>query len=138
MTEKTIFQKIRACNGRITKIKQSIVDILLQKGCLISQSDILGHLKKKKISPDRSTLFRELSFLTKNQIILKNTIADIDYYEIPHRHPHHAICMKCNQIDKVDACSSLKKQEKEISEKNNFHTINHSLEFYGYCQKCRI
>jgi Fur family transcriptional regulator, ferric uptake regulator len=97
---------------------------------------LVEKLNIKKIKPDRSTIYRELQFLTKNNVIIKNSISGIDYYEIPQDHHHHLVCMGCDSISKVEIDNHLEKQEKQIAKQNKFNIINHSLEFYGYCQKC--
>jgi Fur family ferric uptake transcriptional regulator len=105
--------------------------------CLISSNDLLSQLKMLNVNPNRSTIYRELQFLTKNNVIIKNTISGVDYYEMPHDHHHHLVCMGCNSIIKVEISNHLEKQEKQIAKQNKFNIINHSLEFYGYCNKCQ-
>lgn len=112
--------------------------MLVEAECLMSQADILAVLKKQQIRPDRSTIFRELLFLTKNNIVIKNTISGVDYYEIPQDHHHHLVCINCNSIKKVEIDNHLERQEKQIAKQNQFNIINHSLEFYGYCRNCQI
>jgi len=133
----TIHKKIRIYGGRLTKTKQAIIDILSQNHCLLSKQELIEQLKAKKIRPDRSTIYRELQFLTKNNVVIKNTIAGIDYYEIPRDHHHHLVCMGCSSISSIEMCNHLEKQEKQIAKQNKFDIINHSLEFYGYCHKCQ-
>jgi len=128
---------IQSSGGRLTKVKKAIIDILSLKHCLLAKAKLVEKLKAKKINPHRSTIYRELQFLTKNNIIIKNTIAGIDYYEIPDDHHHHLICMGCNSISKIKIGNRLKKQEKQISKQYKFNIINHSLEFYGYCPACQ-
>jgi Fur family transcriptional regulator, ferric uptake regulator len=123
--------------GRLTKIKKAIIDILSENHCLLSKAELINKLNSIKINPNRSTIYRELQFLTKSGIIIKNTISGIDYYEIPKDHHHHLVCLGCNRIDKVKITNQLEKQEKQIAKQNNFNIINHSLEFYGYCRKCQ-
>lgn len=137
MNKNAIYKNIRAQGGRITKVRKEIVQILCEADCLMSQADILARLKKQKIHPNRSTIFRELLFLTKQNIALKNTISDINYYEIRQDHHHHLVCVNCNSIIKVEIGSHLVKQEKQIAKRNEFNIINHSLEFYGYCRDCQ-
>jgi len=133
-----IFRKtILDSGGRLTKTKKAIIDVLFENNCLLSKQKLIEKLKIKRIKPDRSTVYRELQFLTKTNIVIKDTIAGIDYYEIPQDHHHHLVCMSCNSISKVKIDNHLKKQEKEIAKQNKFNIINHSLEFYGYCPTCR-
>jgi Fur family transcriptional regulator, ferric uptake regulator len=134
---KITHKTIQDLGGRLTKIKQAILDILSMHHCLLSKRELVEKLKAKKIKPDRSTIYRELQFLSNNGIIIKNTISDIDYYEIPKDHHHHLVCLNCNSISKVEMGNHLEKQEKLIAKQNKFNIINHSLEFYGYCHKCK-
>lgn len=134
---KEFHQAIQSSGGRLTKIKKAIVDILSAHHCLLTKADLLDQLKEKDIRPDRSTIYRELQFLTKNNLILHSTILGVDYYEMPSDHHHHLICLQCNGIDKIEMGNHLQQQEKLIAKENNFTIINHSLEFYGYCHKCQ-
>ncbi|HZJ40782.1 MAG TPA: transcriptional repressor [Candidatus Saccharimonadales bacterium] len=137
MNKETIYQNIRAQGGRLTKLRKEIIQILSAEDCLISAAKLLAHLNKLKLSPNRSTIFRELLFLTNKQIVLKNNISGVDYYEIPCEHHHHLICLKCKTISKVEIADQLQKQERRIEKLNKFKIVNHSLEFYGYCRKCQ-
>jgi Fur family ferric uptake transcriptional regulator len=134
---KTIHEKVKMCGGRLTKTKKAIIEALLECSCLLSKSDLVAKLETGGINPDQSTIYRELQFLTKNNIVIKSTIGGIDYYEIEKDHHHHLVCLKCNQIQKVEMEHHLAQQEKKIATENRFDIINHSLEFYGYCQKCK-
>jgi len=133
-----IYKTINSSGGRLTKAKKAIIDVLSENHCLLAKADLVEKLKAKNIKPDRSTTYRELKFLTKNNIVIKNTIAGVDYYEIPDDHHHHLVCLGCNSISKVKIGNQLEKQEKQIAKQNKFNIINHSLEFYGYCHKCKV
>ncbi|QQG52524.1 MAG: transcriptional repressor [Candidatus Falkowbacteria bacterium] len=139
MNKENIYQNIRNQGGRLTRLRKGIVQILLAEDCLLSSAKLLSRLNKSNLTPNRSTIFRELLFLTNNQIILKNNISGVDYYEIPcDKHHHHLVCLKCHAISKVELADQLQKQEKKIAKQNKFKVINHSLEFYGYCRKCQV
>jgi len=134
----TIHKSIQSSGGRLTKIKKAITDILSQSCCLLTKQELVNQLKAIHIKPNRSTIFRELGFLTKHNVIIKNTIVGIDYYEIPKGHHHHLVCMGCKSISKVEFGNHLEKQEQQIAKENKFKILNHSLEFYGYCHKCQV
>ncbi len=133
----TIHDTIKTLGGRLTKIRKAIIEILVDNHCFLTKAEIVQKLQSKKIKPNRSTLYRELIFLAKNQIVRKNTINGVDYFEIPQDHHHHLVCVSCNNIENVDIGNHLEKQEKQISKQNKFNIINHSLEFYGYCRHCQ-
>lgn len=133
----TIFSKIKLTGGRLTKVRRAIIELLYRKNCLTSAQEIREELAAHHLCPNRSTIFRELSYLSSHRIIQKETIADVQYFEIPKTHHHHLVCLRCHHITAVDMNNHLADQEAAIARKNNFTIINHSLEFYGYCQKCR-
>jgi len=133
-----IYKKIKDSGGRLTKIKKAIINLLSENHCLLSKKELVAKLKAKKIYPNRSTIYRELQFLTNNGVVIKNTISGTDYYEIPKDRHHHIICLKCKNIKKVEIGNYLKKQGKKIVKENKFIITNYSIEFYGYCHKCQI
>ncbi len=133
----TIRDTIKILGGRLTKTRKAIIEALSENHCFLTKAEIVQKLQSKKIKPNRSTLYRELIFLAKNQIVRKNTINGIDYFEIPKDHHHHLVCINCNSIKKVELSNQLEKQEKQIAKQNKFKIINHSLEFYGYCRNCQ-
>jgi Fur family ferric uptake transcriptional regulator len=137
MTIDSIHKNIQTRGGRLTKTRKEIVQILFESACLLSSADILIKLKKREIRPNRSTMYRELVFLSQNNIVVKNTIAGVDYFEIPKDHHHHLVCISCGAIQRVDMGNHLEKEEKQLAKENNFKIINHSLEFYGYCRNCQ-
>jgi len=135
----TIYQKITKLGKRITKTRRAILEILVQESCLLDKKTLLQKLQRKKINPDRTTLYRELLFLTEHQIVNKSLINGVGHYEIANfDHHHHLICLNCNHIQKVILKNTLTKQEKILSQKNNFTITNHQLDFYGYCAKCQL
>ncbi len=137
MKKDLIYKNIRDQGGRMTKIRREILYLLLEANCLMSQADILARLNKLKLHPHRSTIFRELLFLYKNNVVIKSTISDTDYYEIPQDYHHHLVCINCNSIKKVEISNYFEKQEKQIAQQNDFNIVNHSLEFYGICHACQ-
>ncbi len=137
MTVDNIHKNIKTKGGRLTKIRKEIIQILFESDCLSSATAILTELKKRKIQPNRSTMYRELLFLTQNNIVVRNTISGVDYFEIPKDHHHHLVCLSCNSIQKVEIGNHLEKHEKKLAKENHFKILNHSLEFYGYCRNCR-
>ncbi|HAL45721.1 MAG: hypothetical protein A2Y12_08080 [Planctomycetes bacterium GWF2_42_9] len=137
MTIETIYETIKSKGKRLSKARKAIIEILFQSPCLLSTSDIIIKLKARKIQPNRSTMYRELLFLAKNNIITKETIAEKDYFELPTDHHHHLVCTGCNTIKKVVIGRHLQKEEKQLEKDNEFVITNHSIEFFGLCRNCR-
>jgi Fe2+ or Zn2+ uptake regulation protein len=132
-----IYRKIRKTGGRLTTARREIVALLHRATCLLSSADIAAALKKRDLRPDRSTIFRTLSFLAEQGIAVKKSIAGADYFEIPRHRHDHLICVGCKSIEKIAIARQLKRQEKAIAKRKQFKVTHHSLEFYGYCKQCR-
>ncbi len=129
--------QVREKGGRLTKIRLAILKIFCHKTCFLSQAQILVELNKQKIIPNRSTIFRELNFLVKNNFLLKNNVGGEDLYELVlDHHHHHLVCVKCHKIERIDMKNHLKTEEKKLEKKKDFSIISHALDFYGYCKKC--
>lgn len=127
MNKEIIYQNIRAQGGRITKIRSALIKIILEDDCLISSSKLLLYLKKSKLEPNRSTIYRELQFLSKNNIITKNIIAGNNYYEINLRHK--------NLVNiSLEPCQ---KRKKECVNNNCHHKLNHKHHHHHLiCLEC--
>jgi len=136
MNPETIYKQIRSEGRRLTKIRRAIIEILFENQCLLSAAEINNKLKIRKIQPNRSTMYRELMFLSQNSIITKNTIGCNDFFELQSNH-HHLVCTSCNSIKKVVLGRHLDKQKKQLERENEFTIKNHSIEFYGLCRDCR-
>jgi len=137
MNIEDIHKTIKSKGKRLTKVRKAIIEILIQSPCLLSSAEILSKLKIRKIQPDRSTMYRELTFLLQNNIINKTAIAQKDYFELPTDHHHHLVCTGCNAVRKVVMGNHLTKEEKQLEKDNEFTITNHSIEFYGLCRNCR-
>ncbi len=138
MLKKAILAKIKEQGGRFSKIRSKIIDILIKEKCLVSQKKIIEKLAGKNFYPNRSTVFRELNFLTENNLTVKNNILGVDHYEISEDHHHHLICLSCKDIKKITLpCNKLQESEKQISKENDFDIKNHLIGFYGHCRSCQ-
>lgn len=137
MDKEQIYNKIKKGGGRITKTRKEIINILFNSGCMLSLKEISLKLKKNNIVPNRTTIYRELLFLQKENIAIKNRSLNKDYFEIIKDHHHHLICLNCNSFKKIEIENDLIRKEKEISKKNKFKIINHSFDFYGTCNRCQ-
>lgn len=113
-------------NLKITKQRKEILKI-------INELDIEATIKniKEKISIDKSTMYRIIDLLIKENIIEKNiNYNDEIYYSIKEEHKHYIKCIKCHKKEEIDVCpiNNVKKKGYEI--------INHKIEIDGICNEC--
>ncbi len=134
-----LIDELRAGNHRLTIIRKAILSLLLKVREPLSPADILGLLEKSKILANKTTIYRELDFLKKQDMIRELQLGDTaKYYEIKSgNHHHHVICVKCDKVEDVVLEKDLDLQEKSIAKSKKFKILNHSLEFYGVCKGCQ-
>jgi Fe2+ or Zn2+ uptake regulation protein len=124
---------------RITKAREALLSIFSNSNNPESVQHILSKLAKKKIYVNKTTVYRELSFLIK-QSLIKEVYTDpvrIHYESSNLKHHHHLICTNCGRIEDFEMKDEMKKTEEVIMRSKKFKVSDHSLEFYGFCANCR-
>ncbi|MBN1523184.1 MAG: transcriptional repressor [Spirochaetales bacterium] len=139
--------KLRGCGFRLTIGREAIVDILSHTNSHMSAEDIFFALHADSPNIGLTTVYRTLELLEKNGIVSK--------YEFGHGrakfelteaygnkpHHHHLICRKCGTIIDYsdfmeDELAYLKKTEAGLGKKYKFTIHQHSISFFGICEKC--
>ncbi len=124
---------------RFVRMRKAILDLLIKSPDPLSSPDIQRLLSKKKIAANKTTVYRQLAFLKKQNFVRELQFGDnIKHYEImPENHHHHIVCVNCKKIEDVELKKDLDAEEKTITENKNFKVLNHTLEFYSICGKCQ-
>jgi Fe2+ or Zn2+ uptake regulation protein len=139
--EKRLIAELKKNGCRITKLRQAMIGLFCQVSHPQSAGALMMALLKKGISVNKTSVYRELQFLTENQVIKSVTLSDQEsLYELVGDHHHHIVCRDCKVVEdvRVDGIEdALHVLEKGIARKSNFSDLNHSLEFFGQCSRCR-
>ena len=135
------FQEIRAQGKKLTKTRRAVIEMLCLSHRLLTAPDIQERLNQKGIAVNKTSVYRELEFLTSKKIIQQVSISPgVTHYESAlHSHHHHLVCTDCGNITDIDT-KDLEKQVQNIKTKarqQGFAVQNHSLEFYGLCANCK-
>ena len=132
--------RVLGANGfRITLIRREVLNFILKNNNPLSSLEIQKLLLRKKISANKTTIYRELEFLKSQGLIDEVHFSDkIRRYEVSIGHHHHAVCLKCGRVEHIKLEEELLKAQKIIEKKNKFKIVNHSLEFYGFCHNCQV
>lgn len=111
---------------RVTKIRTRLMEIFNSSTLPLSVQDLL-----RKIKANKTTIYRELEFLCKNDFIMEVNLNDNKKrYELKNlEHHHHLVCTNCKTIKDVEVKENFKIP-------SNFKLISHNLEFFGICQNC--
>ncbi len=130
--------KVKNRGGRITKTRIAILDCLLSAKKPLSSTELITCLKAKKISVNRTTVYRELAYLTENALAREvHLLGKAVLYELSVEHCHHLICLKCHQIKTLPLERDLCQQEALVGQDSGFQVLDHSLDFYGLCAHCQ-
>lgn len=138
MTIKQLTDQVKQAGGRLTKLRLVVLRYLSSCDRPVSATDIARVLKAKSLIVNRTTIYREIIFLLKHGLIREIKVSTAaTLYELNQGHLHHLICLKCNKIKTIKMDNHLHNEEKSIMQREKFKIINHALEFYGLCQRCR-
>lgn len=130
---------IRGKGYRITPLLKVLLDIFSKSDAHLSVSDLIPVLKKEALSPNKTTLYRQLEQLTQIGILQENIFPDmVKHYCFKHGHHHHFICKQCGFIKAV-AIENCGKMTKKLANKlkKEGHMLNeHIMTFAGVCSNC--
>ena len=123
---------------RHSDVRDFILELISKDSKPLSVLEIINRMKKN-ISANKTTVYREINLLKKEGLILEIQLNERNKrYELSSKkHHHHIVCTSCNKIEDVMLDKDLEAQEKKIKKNKKFKIINHSLEFFGVCEKCQ-
>ncbi len=138
MNTSIILTDLKAKGHRITKARAAMVEMFVLHTAPLTAKDVEDYFEKRKLSVNKATIYRELTFLLEEQILhIVHLSPDILYYELSGRkHHHHVVCTSCGKIEDIN----VKREETlidAVAQKTNFRIDSHSLEFFGHCNNCR-
>jgi Fe2+ or Zn2+ uptake regulation protein len=135
-----LIDALRTKGFRITKIRQAMIEALVDASQPVSAPELLEQVSQKHPSVNKTTIYRELDFLADNKILSEIDILDgMKRYELlhPDHHHHHLVCTSCKDIQCVEVPHhDLHALEGKIQQTHDFTVQSHVLEFFGLCRKC--
>jgi len=146
MTDKSLLSEIEAQLAakdlRLTLQRAAVVQVLIENTDTHLRAEDIFMLTKK-FAPDigLATVYRTLELLESLGIIYRLEYGDgQSRYELGRKseghYHHHLICLKCGEISEFDD-DLLEKLEEKIASERDFEIVDHSLQVFGYCKKCR-
>jgi len=134
-----ILEKLTNEGGRTTPIRRAILECLLEFDSPTSVPQLMERLKRKKFSPNKTTIYRQLSTLLEHKVIeMIKLDADTQLFEIAKGHHHHFVCDDCEKVIDIESPeveSALHAFEKEL-EHRNLRVTKHEFALYGLCSTC--
>jgi len=121
----------------MTRVRKAILEIFRLAKDPMTASRIMETLSKRRITANRTTIYRELAFLNEVGITREVHITGRGRsFELKDGHRHHLICLSCDTVKSIPFDEHLDDEEKRLLRDERFRVLDHSLEFYGLCEKC--
>ena len=133
------FQNVlRNSRLKATPKRLAILDILAGERTYLSPEDVWKKLKKRFTNMGLPTVYRNLEYLSNENIIIKVIYPDRKlYYYYCHNtdHHHHFICTNSKKVEDLAFCG-MEAIEDEVKKKLKGNVISHLLQVFGFCKEC--
>lgn len=122
---------------RITKARTAINNIFEKNHKPLSAPELLILLTKQNVNVNKTTVYRELDFLKKGNLIREVVWDDsVMRYETsdPNCH-HHVVCKHCGKVSPVHINEDLLLAS--VEKQSHYKLDKHIIEFFGLCSECK-
>ncbi len=122
-----------------TRQRDIIVTEFLKTEEHVTAEDLYNRINRKHKEIGFTTVYRTLKLLAESGLAAEQIFADnLTRYEplSEEEHHDHLICMHCGAITEFEN-PKMERLQKTIADEFGFHIVNHKMEFYGYCRRCR-
>lgn len=130
------FATLKKKGLRLTKPRKVILDLIHDRGEHLTAEDIIKHVHEKLPHVNKSTIYRTLELLQKNDCVYKSESADrAIYHHAEEGHHHHLVCRKCGKTIECEE-DIFKPVEKFLREKRGFQVDFRHIVMSGLCERC--
>lgn len=122
-----------------TRQRDIIVTEFLMNRDHVTAEELYNRVNKKHKEIGFTTVYRTLKLLAELGLAAEQIFADnLMRYEplSEEEHHDHLICVHCGSITEFEN-SKMERLQKNIASEFGFYIVNHKMEFYGYCRRCR-
>jgi Fur family transcriptional regulator, ferric uptake regulator len=128
---------LRAKGFRLTPQRLTILEVLSESNCHLTPTEIFERASQTLPGLTEPTVYRTLSFLAENDLVLVAHIGNgqLVYEYANHKH-HHLICHDCHQMLELDH-AVLQDFYKRIERQTGFKIDSLHVTFFGRCPDCQ-
>ena len=131
------FTTLKEKGLRLTEPRRVILDYIHDKGDHLTAEEIISHVHGHFPNINKSTIYRTLELLEKNECVFKSESMDRTiYHHAEEGHHHHLVCGKCGKTLDCDE-DIFSPIEKTIEKKLGFQVSFKHLVMNGLCKECR-
>ena len=135
--QEPIETKLRSLGFRMTPQRLAIYNILQESGDHLTALEICDRAQERIPAIDEATVYRTLSFLSQQGIILAAHIGGGQLvYEIAGREHHHLICRRCGSAQEIDH-HLLTPLYQEFQNSTGYCIDGMHVTFFGLCPQCQ-
>ena len=123
-----------------TPVLRHLTAILTTSSKPLLVKELLVLLKKRGVTPNKTTIYRKLEEMEKSGMVQSIHIEGEGggiSYEKANGHHHHLVCEGCGDIQDVVMKNEDKLFTTFLREQYNFIPRTHRLEFFGRCNTCQ-
>ena len=127
-------RKVRRSHPRI-QIYQELSDARTP----LSAQELYRNLLKKEKKVGLTSIYRSLDFFESMGMVFKIDNGSSVKYKLCELedHHHHIVCKSCGNVVELNFCD-ISGWSKKVAEFTGYQVIDHQLNFYGLCRRCKI
>ena len=121
---------------RLTQPRRLILDYIHDKGDHLTAEEIISYVHEKFPRINKSTIYRTMELLEKNDCVFKSESMDrAIYHHAEEGHHHHLVCSKCGKT--IDCEEDLfAPVERSLGDKYGFSVDFKHVVMSGLCERC--
>lgn len=137
-TTEAIISGLKEKGLRRTKLREAVLNVLIGSHSPISVPELQSALKTMDLSPNKTSLYREIESLLEHGIADQTSLAGTRKYFVAAsgRHHHHVICTSCEQTQCLEL-PAVEEALRQVRVQDGFAVTGHDLTLYGLCPHCR-
>ncbi len=131
------FTTLKEKGLRLTQPRRVILDYIHDKGDHLTAEEIINHVHSQFPHINKSTIYRTLDLLEKNECVFKSESANqVIYHHAEEGHHHHLVCSKCGKT--VDCEEDIFTPVEWLLEKQYGFKIDFKhIVMSGLCKECK-
>ena len=131
------FATLKEKGLRLTKPRRVILEYIHDKGDHLTAEEIINHVQGQFPHINKSTIYRTLEVLEKNECVFRSESVDRTiYHHAEEGHHHHLVCRKCGKTLDCDE-EIFSPVEKALEKKLGFKVDFKHVVMNGLCKECR-
>ena len=131
------FTTLKGKGLRFTQPRRVILDYIHEQGDHLTAEEIIEYVHGKLPQVNKSTIYRTLELLEKNECVFKSVSMNRNiYHHSDEGHHHHLICRKCRKT--IDCEEDLfAPVERSLGKEYRFNADFNHVVISGLCEDCR-